>query len=390
LVDVAKLGNERQLLHSSISLVGALRRPMRCVGMSKRCAVRRDDAAIAAALAALIPGEANFVEGSSEASFKPSTGQVGSVGEVPNEVDVGPQGSTMIALHALLPALVRHSAKNLGGSPVSVVLRGTTNSKDEPQVDYVQHVVAPLLARLVGVHLDLQVRRRGFQDNSGEVVAQVSAARWPLLAFDLLDQGRAATVMGFAFRSLGVPENVMPRFLEGQLKKKPAGASVALIEVLPNVPVEWKLTEEDTNNGNDGCGVVIVIETTSGCRVAGDSLGRKGTPAEKMGDEAVRVAYAALTAGTCADERLRDWLLVLMALAEGTSRLLIGKGKPTEHTAAGIRLVQRFGVAARVTEEDGVGFVLEVVGLCCPQDKPGGQPSNASESTEQQQLASSD
>ena len=84
--------------------------------------------------------------------------------------------------------------------------------------------------------------------------------------------------------------------------------------------VEWEL-EEVADGQRGGSGVVVVVETSTGCLLAGDSMGRDGRPAEAVGAEAVGAMVTALRSGACADEHLADQLVIYMAMAAGTSRV---------------------------------------------------------------------
>eukprot|EP00438_Fugacium_kawagutii_P035439 Skav231809 [mRNA] locus=scaffold692:236098:255161:- [translate_table: standard] len=157
-----------------------------------------------------------------------------------------------------------------GGRPVEMVFKGGTNvcsppgrrpagafEITAPQVDYVQLVLFPMLRKLFGVTLEMEVKQRGFLQGGGEVVV-----RW-------------------------------------QLKKRAAGAAVVLKERLPAAACP-------SANGADACGLVVVLRSSTGCHFGGDSMGRKGAMAEVVGEEAARQAWAASDNGGCCDEHLED------------------------------------------------------------------------------------
>ena len=141
------------------------------------------------------------------------------------------------------------------------------------------------------------------------------------------------------------------------MKKRPSGASILLKERLPDAEVHWN-SQECPSNGGDACGLVVAVETDRSV-FGGDSMGRRGTSAESVGEEAVRKALDALGGGGCADEHLearragrrrdeklsprdvarvlQDQLVIFMALAKGRSRLRLGRATRCLHlqTAAG-------------------------------------------------------
>lgn len=286
-------------------------------------------------------------------------------------VDAGTGGSTMLMLQAVLPIMLMRSAAS-HGAEIAMTFRGGTNvaplqaaspfKLTAPQVDFAQLVLFPTLRQLFGFSMELHLKQRGFLNGGGEVVATARSSHWPWPCFELLTPGEPLRIHGIAYRSAGVPAHVLDRMVEGQMKKKAAGAAVVLREHLPKITVEWDMQEVETVNGADACGIVIAIETTTRCFLAGDSMGRKGTPAEKVGEEAARAALAALHSGSCVCEHLEDQLLIFMVLAAGTSRLNIGRRKPTLHSQTALWIAERFGASVRL-EDDAASCVLVVEGI---------------------------
>eukprot|EP00435_Cladocopium_sp_Y103_P030006 s802_g7.t1 len=283
-------------------------------------------------------------------------------------VDAGTGGSTMLMLQAMLPMMLARSGLE-GGRPMEVMFKGGTNvcspgrtfEINAPQVDYVQLVLFPVLRKFFGVTLELQVKQRGFLQGGGEVLVRCSAPTWPLRAAEMVEPGEILEVAGTLYRSAAVPQNVLPRMLEGQLKKRPGGAAVLLKEKLPQVVPHLECQECPTANGADACGLVLVLRSSTGCHFGGDSMGRKGTMAEAVGEEAARKACAAYERGGCGDEHLEDQLVIFMALAKGTSRLRLGK-KQSLHFQTAVWLAQAFGASLRVVP-DVQGEILEIQGV---------------------------
>ena len=111
----------------------------------------------------------------------------------------------MLMLQALLPVMLAKSATLK--SAVRVTLQGGTNvcsprdgKVTAPQVEYMQLVLFPMLRRLFGVNLEMDVHKKGFLGGGGEVVVRASAPYWPLPCFELLDCGavRSVSVSGSA------------------------------------------------------------------------------------------------------------------------------------------------------------------------------------------------
>mmetsp|Transcript_78821 Transcript_78821/g.217996 ORF Transcript_78821/g.217996 Transcript_78821/m.217996 type:complete len:300 (+) Transcript_78821:98-997(+) len=192
----------------------------------------------------------------------------------------------------------------------------------------------------------------------------VAAAVWPLRPFEAPERGEVSEARGVAFKSAGVPAHVLPRLLEGKLKKRDVVAVPVLRERLPSTPAKWEELEVGSAAGDDGCGILVILETTSGCLLAGGSRGRKGIPAERVGEEAAAAALAVLSAKGCGDAQLEEQLLWFMAVAAGTSRLRMGTVQPTPGTRTTLELLMRLGVGARLAEPDASGGrLVEVQGI---------------------------
>ena len=104
----------------------------------------------------------------------------------------------------------------------------------------------PMLRRLFDIRLHMEVRRRGFLQGGGEVSVRAESP-WPLAAMQLLEPGEIVAGKGRAYRSAGVPKAVLPRMLEGEMKRRPGGAAVVLKEQLPHVEVEWDCQEQGSS-----------------------------------------------------------------------------------------------------------------------------------------------
>ncbi|CAJ1394970.1 unnamed protein product [Effrenium voratum] len=358
-----------QLLRNAVAYAAVLRRAVRIQnvrGGRTPPGLRPGHLAALNASAAFCGAQlAGAAVGSAEVAFD-ARSAVARAGEL--VVDAGTGGSTMLMLQALLPSMLARSLAE--GKEVEVVFKGGTNvcsppgkgpfQINAPQVDYTRLVLFPVLRHLFGVHLEMQVRHRGFLQGGGEVLVRAFAPK-ALCAFELLARGEICAARGAAYRSAGVPKDVLPRMLEGEMKKRPAGAAVVLREQLPEVSVQWDCEECPSAEKSDACGLVVALETTAGCVLGGDSMGRRGTSAESVGEEAAHAALAALATGGCCDEHLEDQLVVFMALARGTSRLRLGKQRSL-HLQTALWLAEGFGASVRIVP-DPDGDILEVTGM---------------------------
>lgn len=82
-----------------------------------------------------------------------------------------------------------------------------------------------------------------------------------------------------------------------------------------------------------------MAESSTGCKLAGSAVGRKGVPAEEVARNAVDELSNSLQYDTCVDEHLQDQLIIFMALAKGHSSLRCGP--LTMHTQTAIHVAEK-------------------------------------------------
>eukprot|EP00746_Dinoflagellata_sp_MGD_P126014 gnl/MRDRNA2_/MRDRNA2_60942_c0_seq1.p1 gnl/MRDRNA2_/MRDRNA2_60942_c0~~gnl/MRDRNA2_/MRDRNA2_60942_c0_seq1.p1 ORF type:complete len:1875 (+),score=360.74 gnl/MRDRNA2_/MRDRNA2_60942_c0_seq1:45-5669(+) len=373
-LDGGHLEGGGQLLRNSVAFSAVLLIPLHVFdirGGREEPGLRQSHASALQAIASLVDAKLSGCNPQSPAlTFLPQGVASGSKSEPVRElieVDAGTGGSTMLMLQAVLPVMLAQSAV-AGGLEVVATLKGGTNvapfaSKGQfrqtaPQVDYVQLILLPMLRKLFGVSVDMQVRHRGFANGGGEVIVRASCKQWPLSPLELTNVGKPVRVSGMAYSSEGIPKHVLGRMVENTSKKKAAGAIPYLRSKHLDVAIEIDQHEVASVGGANACGIILAVETDTGCCFGGDSMGRMGVPAEKVGEEASGAALAALKSGSCADEHLVDQLIIYMALAQGTSRLRIGSAGLTLHARTALWVAEQFGVTSQL-----VNGILEVNGI---------------------------
>lgn len=225
-------------------------------------------------------------------------------------------------------------------------MRGGTDTTLAPPADYITHVLMPTLRRLLGVQVDFKVVKRGFYPRGGGVV--LLTARAPseegatLPAFDLTQRGELRSIKIEAFTAGQVPDTVGQRLAAStaaQLKR-------LVGEQLPGpIPIRC-YTEPKENAVASGCSVLAIAETSTGLLLGGAGVGQRGLLSESIGERVGSELGGALASGACVDEWMQDQLIIYMALAKGTSRMLCGE--LTLHTRTAIAVAQQL-TAARFT-----------------------------------------
>ncbi|KAL5021641.1 hypothetical protein ScPMuIL_000796 [Solemya velum] len=257
--------------------------------------------------------------GSQEISLTPSSVQAGSY-----TADTKTAGSICLLMQAALPCTL------IGAGPCTMRLRGGTNAEMAPQVDYTMMVFKPVAERF-GMHFDCDIIKRGyFPKGGGEVVVRGYPAK-QLTAVNMTDFGEVRRIYGRSFAAGVIPKRVAHIMAES--------AESVIRQDYKSVPIEIERVKESEQAAmGSGAGITIVGETSTGCLIAGTALGKKGVPAEKVGEQAGEMLLNNLFNAGCVDDFLQDQVVLLMALAKGKSKILCGP--ITLHTQTAIHITE--------------------------------------------------
>ncbi|PNH10368.1 RNA 3'-terminal phosphate cyclase, partial [Tetrabaena socialis] len=235
-------------------------------------------------------------KGSCSIVLHPGTARCGSY-----TADTHTAGSCTLMLQASMPVCVFAGeaagpdsalGPSISGRHTELELRGGTDADMAPPVGYLTDVLVPLLRNLYGdllQGLDVRLVRRGFYPRGGGVLtARLPALPpgTPLPPLDLTTRGDITRVTIRAFAAGRQPvtvarrlaasaESAIRRVLKGM---GPAGRGVPVL-------VEAVLEPQDRAMG-DGCGVLLVAETDTGCRLGASAKGQRGVSAEEVGEQA--------------------------------------------------------------------------------------------------------
>ncbi|NUC74647.1 RNA 3'-terminal phosphate cyclase [Haloterrigena sp. SYSU A558-1] len=250
------------------------------------------------------------------------------------EVDIGTAGSATLLFDALLPLA------SVLESQLSVTVTGGTDVQWSPPVDYARRVKLPLLRRF-GLTAAVEVDRRGFYpDGGGRATLQLAPST--LEPIELAERGPLEGVRLYSTESASLADrDVAHRQAEGALER------LALAETDLEVVDRCERTVESPSPGSS-----IVLRIDHGTGIAGfTALGERGTPAERVGEDAADAANRFLrrdvengggNGGVPAppvDRHMADQLLVFLALAGGRVRI----PAVTDHVATSRELLEAFG-----------------------------------------------
>ncbi|GAB4823380.1 hypothetical protein N2152v2_010426 [Parachlorella kessleri] len=259
--------------------------------------------------------------------------------------DTRTAGSCMLLAQAAMPCLLMAAPGPGEATQSQLELRGGTDAAMAPPVGYMQYVLLPTLQRRLGLQLDLQLERRGFFPKGGGVV-HLSVPALPggatLPPIDLTERGEVTRISIHAFSAGCVLPTVAERLAAAA--EKEVKSHLGACGVSRRAPLEVAAVYEPPERAfGDGCAVVLVAETSTGCLFGSSGLGQRGVPAEEIGARAARELMDVIASGACTDEWLQDQLIIFMALAQGTSRVLTGE--PSLHTRTAICVAEQLTAA---------------------------------------------
>jgi len=306
-----------QVLRTAIALSAVLHEPVHVTGIR----ASRPNPGLAAQHVAAIEAVAELCDaevdglhaGSKEVAFKPGTLTGGDF-----EFDIGTAGSTALVLQAcILPA-------TMSKAPVRLTLKGGTDTRWSPPMDFVKLVHLPLVSRM-GVSCEIELVRRGFYpEGGGEIVARIDPCH-ALAGIDLGHRGELVGVSGVAFAQ-NLPDHVISRMKHAALKSLVSHRNVKI--------------DSDLRSGRStGAGIVLAAEYDH--TVLGESaLGQRGVKAETLGEDCAADLIETMNSGATVDGHTLDQLVPYAAVAEGSS--VMTTDGMTEHAETNMWVVERF------------------------------------------------
>lgn len=241
------------------------------------------------------------------------------------EIDVKTAGSITLMIQAILPALLFANKKS------RLVLKGGTDVPMAPPIDAYRYVFFPFLRKL-GIKVNLQLRRRGHYPRGGGIVELEVEPVERIPPITLTERGEILEVEGNS-HCVKLPSHVAER-------QARSAKSILEANGIKNVKINVEYYEKgkDPHLG-PGSGIVLWAKTTGESLLSGDSLGARGKPAERVGEEAALKLLKQLKAGGAVDVHHTDHLIPFMALAEEKS--IIYSSEISLHTVTAIEIAKK-------------------------------------------------
>ncbi|XP_058122070.1 RNA 3'-terminal phosphate cyclase [Anopheles ziemanni] len=281
--------------------------------------------------------------GSTEIEFYP-----GHIGHGRFVGHVQTAGSVALLLQAALPIAIFSSG------PITLDLRGGTNADMAPQVDFLTEIFRPNMERF-GASFDFDLVRRGyFPKGGGHCVVEVKPVQ-ALRPINLTECGTINRFFGWSFVAGVLPVKIAHEMASG---------AKSILSKLSSSRVEVEVYKESMEMAPEGncSGIILGCETTTGAVLGGSALGEARKKSSQSGEEAAQEIRSAIEAGACVDRHVQDMMIILMALADGRSRI---RTEPlTMHTKTAIYVTELMTKAKfNVLEENGRSVLIECNGI---------------------------
>lgn len=238
--------------------------------------------------------------------------------------DVGTAGSIPLILQAVMPA-----AAYAPGS-VEIQLTGGTDVPWSPTIDYVRLVELPIL-QLMGYRASLMVHRRGHYPKGGGRVTMTIDPPKSLKAVRLVEHGAGMGVEGIS-HCVKLPSHVAQRQAAAAKEKLTVGGVRDV-----NIATETYPSAQDLHLA-PGSGITLTMKFANGPIIGADSIGERGKPAERVGEEAASNLLAELESSAAVDRHMGDILIPYMAVGEGRSEIQVSQITP--HTLTNIKVAE--------------------------------------------------
>ena len=238
-------------------------------------------------------------------------------------VDVGTAGSvSLILLAFIIPAIFSQK-------PVEISLKGGTDVRWSPTIDYIRKVTIPTL-KLMGVDVDVKLEKRGYYPRGGGVVFACINPVKQLKPLNI-HKTHIDSIKGISY-SNKLPSHVANR--QAESAREALRNSGHDVDIKINVDV-------GSETSSPGSGLVLWTEFDDGkCpRLGSSSLGKPGRRAEIVGKQAACELLSTISKDAALDKYMADQIIPYLAIS-GSSSVKIAE--LTNHTLTNIYAAQKF------------------------------------------------
>jgi RNA 3'-phosphate cyclase len=242
------------------------------------------------------------------------------------KVDVQTAGSLTLLLQAIIPVAIH------APNTVKLLMKGGTDVAWSPPLDYMRYVYIPMMEK-IGLNITLCVGRRGHYPKGGGTLSCDIEPLYHMrpIEYKFDDPFKVDCICGHA-HAVKLPSTIVDRMINSATKElKKHNYKISVIES------ECPEPKYDTHIA-PGTGIILWSCNNYGTILAGDCLGKKGLPAEKVGEIAAKNLIEQLKTEKPIDYHLADQMIIWMGLSAFPS--VIETTKITSHTLTNIELLK--------------------------------------------------
>jgi RNA 3'-terminal phosphate cyclase (ATP) len=243
--------------------------------------------------------------------------------------DIKTAGSSSLVFQTLLPPLL------FADNASRITIKGGTHVPFSPPYHYISEVFIPML-KCIGIHAECSIRRYGFYPRGG---GETSFSVFPvghMRGIHLLSKGDLLSLRGYS----GVSR--LPLTMAGRQNKSLQ---------LKLAPLSAEIQTLDVPSTGEGTFVFLKGEYENACS-GFSSLGKKGKPAESVGEEAATAFLDFHNSRQCLDPYLTDQIVVYLSLSR--RHCSFTTSYITQHLLTNLWVIEKFlNVRCQIEGETG-------------------------------------
>jgi len=255
----------------------------------------------------------NAYLGSKEIEFYP-----GKIEKSKLKVNIETAGSVGLLLQCLmLPSFYNKKEIEIE------ITGGGTVGLHAPNLLYTENVLLPLIKKM-GFESSLEIKKHGFFPKGGAytIFKTKSALPKPL---HILERGKLEQIIGISLATKDLQKANVAERQSNSAKK-----------ILKDYDVKIKNFYVDSLSTGSALLLYAEFENTI---IAWDSIGERGKPSERIGEEAAKGLIQQLNSEATLDDYMQDQILIFMALAGQCS---FKYNNLTDHTKTNMWLIEKF------------------------------------------------
>jgi RNA 3'-phosphate cyclase len=251
--------------------------------------------------------------------------------------NIGTAGSITLVLQALMIPAMKVKEK------VKIQLKGGTDVKWSPTIDYLRFVTLPLLKKF-GYEAKIDLLQRGyFPKGGGKVIAEIFPIK-NLKPINLMERGKILSLEGISHA-----HNALEKARVSRRQARTARSLLYNKLCKLNPGIEVKIKQEYYSTLSYGSGLTLWVKTENSI-LGANALGEKGKSSEVVGQEAAKNLIREVDSKAALDKYMGDQIIPYLALSSGEVKV----SEITPHTKTNVEIVNKFGYNLEIMEKKNV------------------------------------